>query len=35
MLDGAISADAALRDYKVVVSPKGVDDEAATAKLRA
>ena len=35
VLDGVISVETALRDYKVVVSAKGVVDEAATAKLRA
>jgi N-methylhydantoinase B len=35
VLDGVISVDTALKDYGVVVSAKGVVDQAATAKRRA
>jgi N-methylhydantoinase B len=34
VLDGAISVETALRDYGVVVSIKGVVDNAATEKAR-
>jgi N-methylhydantoinase B len=35
VLDEVISPATALRDYGVVISPKGVVDQAATAKARA
>jgi N-methylhydantoinase B len=35
VLDGVISPSTALKDYRVVVSAKGVVDQAATQKARA
>jgi len=35
VLDGVISVETAARDYGVVISAKGIVDEAATATLRA